>query len=126
MRTPMLLSERPRQAQLVLVIVVPFVFGAIVGVALGISAAAYWVLSALAALGAVHAGLEHLDWQGAAKRGLLTGALFGLGVLLVHAIGGADAKVSLGSFPPFLIVIDAVAGALLGILGAYLRGSSSQ
>lgn len=110
-------SERGREAQLVLAILVPFVFGAIVGVVLGISAAAYWILSAIAAIGAVLAGLEHPDPRSAAIRGVVMGAVYGVGVLLAHAVAGTDAKVSLGSFPPFVIVIDAIAGAVLGAIG---------
>jgi hypothetical protein len=101
-------------------VVVPFVFGGVVGVVLGVSAAAYWVLALLAAVGAVLAGLEHLEVRQAVLRGLVAGAVFGLGILLAHAVAGTDAEVSLGSFPPFLIVIDAIAGALLGALGCLL------
>ncbi|HXC23585.1 MAG TPA: hypothetical protein VNU28_03285 [Solirubrobacteraceae bacterium] len=117
MRPPPLFRDRPRPIQIVLGGVVPFVFGAVVGVFLGISAGAYWGLSVLAALGAILAGFEHRDGWGGADRGLVGGALFGAGILIAHAIAGTHAKVSLGSFPPLLIVIDAIAGMLLGALG---------
>ena len=120
---PPLLSERTQTAQVVLAGVVPFLFGAVLGVVLGISAAAYWALSALAALGAVLAGLEHPDGRSGARRGLLAGALFALGLLIAHAIAGTDAEVSLGSFPPLLIVIDALIGALLAGIGGRISGS---
>jgi len=120
MQTPVLLRDRPRQAQIGLAVVVPFVFGAVVGVMLGISAGAYWALSALAAVGGVLIGFEHEDWRGGARRGILGGALFASGLLLAHAIAGSDAKVSLGGFPPLLIVIDAIIGMLLGALGGHL------
>ena len=113
-------SERGREAQVVLAIVVPFVFGAVVGVTLGISAAAYWILSAIAAIGTVFAGLEHSDARSAATRGVVMGAVYGVGVLLAHAVAGTDAKVSLGSFPPIVIVIDAIAGAILAAVGGSL------
>jgi hypothetical protein len=96
---------------------VPFLFGAVVGVVLGVSAGAYWGLSVLAGLGAIVAGFEHQDGWGGADRGLVGGALFGAGILIAHAIAGTTAKVSLGGFPPLLIVIDAIAGMLLGALG---------
>ena len=118
-------SERSREAQLVLAILVPFVFGAIVGVVLGISAAAYWILSVIAAIGAVLAGLEHPDARSAAIRGVVMGAVYGIGVLLAHAVAGTDAKVSLGSFPPLLIVIDAIAGAILGAIGGSISRTKS-
>ena len=117
MQTPTLFRDRPRPLQIVLGGVVPLAFGAVVGVLLGVSAGAYWALSALAGLGAVLAGFEHQDGWGGADRGLVGGAVFGLGVLLAHWVAGTHAKVSLGGFPPFLIVIDAIAGMFLGALG---------
>jgi hypothetical protein len=119
MNPPVLLRDRPRQVQIVLAVIVPFVFGAVTGVGLGISAGAYWALSALAVVGGVLAGLEHRDWRGGARRGIVAGALFGLGVLIAHAITGADATVSLGGFPPLLIVIDAIIGMFLAALGGH-------
>jgi hypothetical protein len=116
-------NERGREAQIVLAVVVPFVFGAVVGIVLGWSAGVYWVLSAIAAIGAVLAGLEHPDARSGALRGLVIGAVYGVAVLLAHAVTGADAKVSLGSFPPLVIVIDAVAGAILAALGGWLGGN---
>jgi apolipoprotein N-acyltransferase len=117
MHTPTLFRDRPRPLQIVLGGAVPLAFGAVVGVVLGASAGVYWALAVLAGLGAVLAGFEHQDGWGGADRGLAGGALFGLGVLLAHWIAGTHAKVSLGSFPPFLIVIDAIAGMFLGALG---------
>lgn len=103
--------------QIVLAVAVPFLFGALVGVFVGISAAVYWILLALAALGGVLAGLEHPNAGEGARRGVVGGTLFGAGLLLAHAISGTDAKVSLGEVPLLLIPIDAIAGALLGTLG---------
>jgi hypothetical protein len=123
---PPLLSERSQNARIVLAVVVPFLFGAVLGVVVGISAGVYWALAALAAIGAVLAGLEHPDARSGARRGLLAGALFGAGLLIAHAIAGTDAKVSLGSFPPLLIVIDALIGALLAGLGGLLRSRGSS
>jgi len=117
MRTPPLFRDRPRAFQIVLGGVVPLAFGAIVGIVLGVSTGAYWGLAALAAIGGVLAGLEHRDGWGGADRGLVGGALFGTGLLVAHAIAGTHAKVSLGSFPPLLVVIDALIGMLLGALG---------
>jgi hypothetical protein len=115
-------SDRGREAQILLAVVVPFVFGAIVGVVLGASAVAYWILSAIAAIGAVLAGLEHPDARSGALRGLLIGAVYGIGLLLAHAVAGTHAKASLGSVPLLVIVIDAIAGAILAALGGWLTG----
>jgi hypothetical protein len=71
-------------------------------------------------MGAVLAGFEHQDGWGGADRGLVGGALFATGILVAHAIAGTHAKVSLGGFPPLLIVIDAIFGILLGALGGRL------
>ena len=116
-------SERTQRAQIVLAVAVPFLFGAVAGVFLGISAAVYWVLAALAAIGGVLAGSEHPGPADGAKRVCVGGALFGLGILIAHAIAGTDAKVSLGDFPPLLIVIDALIGAALGAIGGAISRS---
>jgi hypothetical protein len=120
MQMPTLFRDRPRPIQIVLGGGVPLAFGAVVGVVLGISSGTYWALAVLAGLGAVLAGFEHQDGWGGADRGLVGGALFGTGMLVAHAIVGTRAKVSLGSFPPLLIVIDAIFGILLGALGGRL------
>lgn len=120
---PPLFRYRPRAHQIVLGGIVPFVFGAVVGVVLGISAGAFWALSALAGLGGVLAGFEHPDGWGGADRGLVGGAIFGLGVLIGHAIAGTTAKVSLGSFPLFVLVVDAIFGMFLGALGGRIGRS---
>jgi hypothetical protein len=126
---PPLFRDRPRALQIVLGGVVPLTFGAVVGVVLGISAAAYWGLLAAASVGGVLAGLEHRDGWGGADRGLVGGVLFATGLLVAHAIAGTHAKGSLGSFPPLLVVLDAIVGMLLGALGGRiaraLRGRSA-
>ena len=109
--------------QLVLVVVVPAVIGALAGVLLGVTAAGYWIVGLLAAIGAFLAGFEHSDWREGAVRGLAGGAVYGTALLVVHAITGANAKVSLGDFPPFLVVITAVIGMLLTALGTRVAGA---
>ena len=120
MHAPPLFRDRPRPVQIVLGGVIPFAFGVVVGVVLGVSSTGYWGLAALAGVGGFVAGFEHQDGWGGADRGLVGGALFGAGILIAHAIAGTHAKVSLGSFPPLLIVIDATAGIFLGALGGRL------
>jgi hypothetical protein len=51
---------------------------------------------------------------------VLGGVLFATAILVAHAIAGTHAKVSLGGFPPLLIVIDAIFGMLLGALGGFI------
>jgi hypothetical protein len=120
---PPLFRDRPRPVQIVLGGVVPLLFGGGVGVMLGVSKGGYYGLLGLAAIGGILAGFEHQDGWGGADRGLVGGALFGTGLLVAHAIAGTHAKVSLGSFPPFLAVINAIAGMLLGALGGRLARS---
>jgi len=120
MYEPMLFRDRPRPAQIVLGGVVPAVFGAIAGVLVGVSSGGYWAWGALAAIGSIVGGFEHQDGWGGADRGLVAGAIYGAALLIVHAIAGTHAKVSLGSFPPFLIVVTAIAGMLLSALGGRL------
>lgn len=117
MYDPMLFRDRPRPVQIVLGGIVPAVAGAVAGVLVGVSSGAYWAFAALAAVGAVVAGFEHQDGWGGADRGLVGGAIYGIALLVAHAILGTHAKVSLGSFPPLLAVVTAIAGMLLSALG---------
>jgi hypothetical protein len=119
MRKPSLLRNRSPNIQIFLAVVVPFAFGCVVGIVLGTSAGIYWILLAIAALGGLLAGLDHDDSGEALARGAIGGALFGLGILFTHQLADTEAKVGLGSFPAALIVIDAVVGALLALLGCW-------
>ena len=123
MTLPPLFMSRPPAQRLVLVGVVPAVFGAIAGVILGVSAPLYWVLQVLAIIGGFLAGLEHPTAREAALRGLAGGAVFGAFILIAHAVAGTEEKVSLGDAPIFLVAITAVVGAILGALGAKVRAS---
>ncbi len=120
MYRPTLFRDRPRPVQIVLGGVIPAIAGAVAGVLVGVSAGAYWGYAGFVALASVIAGFEHLDGWGGADRGLVAGAIYGVGLLLAHLIAGTTAKVSLGSFPPFLVVITAIAGMLLSATGGWL------
>jgi hypothetical protein len=120
MYAPVLFRDRSRPAQVVIGGVIPTVIGAIAGVLVGVSSGAYWAIAALAGLGAVVAGFEHQDGWGGADRGLVGGAIYGTALLLAHLIAGTHAKVSLGSFPPLLAVVTAIAGMFLSALGGRL------
>ncbi len=121
-----LFADRSRPAQVILGGVIPFLFGGVVGIVIGISTGAYWALAGVAGIGGVLAGLEHRDGWGGADRGLVGGALFGTGLLIAHAIAGTEAKVSLGSFPPFLVVIDAIVGIFLGAIGGRIARATRR
>lgn len=114
---PILFRDRPRPVQVLLGGAIPAILGAIAGILLGVSAPAYWAVGGVAAIGGVLSGFEHQDGWGGADRGLVAGLIYGIALLVAHAIAGTTAKVSLGSFPPFLAVITAIAGMLLTALG---------
>jgi hypothetical protein len=120
MSMPPLLRDRPPAVQILLAVLVPFAFGALVGVVLHHSAGIYWALLAVAALGGLLAGLDHAEREEAAVRGAISGASFSLGILFTHGLVDTDAKVSLGSFPPALILINGLVGAFLAALGCWL------
>jgi hypothetical protein len=114
---PTLFRDRPRPAQIALGGIVPALAGGVAGVLIGTSSSAYWAWSAIAAVGSIVAGFEHQDGWGGADRGLVAGFIYGVALLVVHAVAGTHAKVSLGGFPPLLAVITAIAGMLLSALG---------
>jgi ABC-type Na+ efflux pump permease subunit len=126
MYQPKLMRDRSRPEQIVLGGVIPAIAGAIAGVLVGVSAGAYWGWGALVAIGGVTAGFEHLDGWGGADRGLAAGAVYGTALLVTHAIVGTTAKVSLGSFPPFLVVVTAIIGMLLSALGGRLARAQRE
>jgi ABC-type Na+ efflux pump permease subunit len=127
MYQPTLLRDRSRPEQIVAGGVIPAIAGAVAGVLIGVSSGAYWGFAALTAIGGVVAGFEHQDGWGGADRGLVAGAIYGTALLVMHAIVGTHAKVSLGSFPPFLAVVTAIAGMLLSALGGRIaRGQRER
>jgi hypothetical protein len=123
---PVLFRDRPRPVQILLGGVIPAVLGATAGVLVGESTGAYWALAAVVTIGGFLAGFEHQDGWGGADRGLVGGAVYGTSLLVAHAIAGTPAKVSLGSFPPFLAVVTAIIGMLLGALGGRLARAQRE
>ncbi|HTU77861.1 MAG TPA: hypothetical protein VMF09_03805 [Solirubrobacteraceae bacterium] len=126
MYQPTLLRDRPRPEQILLGGFIPAIAGAIAGVLIGVSVGAYWGYAAVVAIASVLAGFEHQDGWGGADRGLIAGAIYGAALLIVHALVGTHAKVSLGSFPPFLAVITAIAGMLLSATGGRLARAQRE
>jgi hypothetical protein len=115
--SPVLLRDRSRPVQILLAGVIPTAIGALQGVLIGASVAAYWVVAVLALIGAFVAGFEHRDGWGGADRGFFGGLFYGIALLVVHKLVGTTAKVSLGSFPPFLVVITAIIGMFASAAG---------
>jgi hypothetical protein len=117
LKPPPLLRDRPRAHQILAAAVAPAVTGVIAGLLLGVSAAGYIAWSIVAAVGGFLGGFEHRDGWGGADRGFFGGLIYGIALLLVHALTGVHPKVSLGSFPPLLAVITTIIGTLLGAAG---------
>jgi hypothetical protein len=120
MFSPVQFRDRSRPAQIVLAGVLPVAIGAVAGVLVGVSSTAYWIVAIVAGLGSVLSGFEHEDGWGGADRGLGSGLVYGIALLVAHAIAGTTAKVSLGSFPPLLAVVTAIAGMFLAAFGGWL------
>jgi hypothetical protein len=116
-----LLRERGHGAEMALVVVVPVVYGAITGVLLGESEAAYTILALLGILGGFVAGLEHEGALEGFYRGLLGGLLFGTAILVANGIADKAPKAELPDPEVLLIVITGVFGAGLGALGGWFR-----
>jgi hypothetical protein len=119
-----LFSERPVGLQVITGAVVPAAFGAVAGIVRGVSAAGYWAIQAVALIGAVLAGLEHLSGREGALRGLVGGTLYGAFILIAHAAAGSDPEVKLPDFAPVLVVFTALFGVLASGLGGWLRDRS--
>jgi len=116
-----LLESRPRAAQAALVIGGPAIVGVVCGLLLGISEAAYLLISVLALAGAWLAGYEHAGPREGAIRGLVGGTLFGAFVLIAHEIEGSEAKADLPHPAILLIVLTAVISVVFGALGGRSR-----
>jgi hypothetical protein len=114
---PVQFDDRSRPVQVVIGGLIPIALGALAGILIGVSAPAYWVLGLLAGVGAFLSGFEHRGGWEAADRGFFGGVFYGVALLVVHDLVGTAAKVSLGSFPPLLAVITAIAGMLLAAAG---------
>jgi hypothetical protein len=115
--TPVPFADRSESQKVVIGALVPALVGALAGFLVGASAAGYWIVALLAAVGAFLSGFEHPDGWDAADRGFFGGVIYGTTLLLVHQLIHNHPRVSLGSFPPFLVVITALAGTLLAGAG---------
>lgn len=118
---PHLLRERPVGLQVVFAGLVPALFGAVTGWALGVSEIAYLVLSFLGIAGGYAAGLEHDGAGQGALRGVVGGALFGGFILLTHEAIGGEPEAELPHPEILLVAITTAFGIGLGALGGRRR-----
>ena len=126
MRQPDLLESHPPRLQLVLAVVVPAAFGAVVGLLLGLSEIAYLFGSLLGIAGGYLAGKEHVGAGEGAVRGFTGGILFGTFILAAHAVTGMERKAHLPEPELILVVITTVAGIVLGALGGRSRAKRER
>ena len=110
-------SDLPRPVQAQLAGLGPLLFGAVCGFVLGESAAGWWVLQAVAALGGLAGGTEHHGPRPGAIRGMVAGALFGAGIVLADAISGDQPLAQVPHPIGALVIVTTVLGSLLGAIG---------
>ena len=123
---PAYLLDRPLAVRVVMVVLVPAVFGAITGLFLGSSKTIYILLQVVAAIGGYAAGFEHRTAREAAVRGFIGGAVFGGAILAVHELTGASPEVKLPQPAILLLVATAGIGAILGAFGAGARAAREE
>ncbi len=121
MRQPDLLESHPPERQMILMLVVPAVFGIVTGIFLGVSEIIYLVLSILGIGGGYMAGKEHIGARDGAVRGFTGGILFGTFILAAHALTGLERKAHLPEPEILLVVITTLFGIGLGALGGRSR-----
>ena len=121
MRQPDLLESHSPERQMILMLVVPAVFGIVTGILLGVSEIVYLVLSILGIGGGYMAGKEHIGARDGAIRGFTGGILFGTFILAAHALTGLDRKAHLPEPEILLVVLTTVFGIGLGALGGRSR-----
>jgi hypothetical protein len=118
MEPPPLLSTLPAPIRVQIAVVGPLLFGAVCGFALGASALAYWLLSAVGLGAAVAGGFEHLGARAGAIRGLVAGCLFGVAFLGAHVLSGQEPQIDV----PDPLALVALVSALIGMLGGAAGG----
>lgn len=122
MRDAVTFSELPPGAQFQIAVLGPILVGAICGFLLGESAAGWWIAQAAGAVGGVAGGYEHHGARAGARRGLVAGILFGLGIVAANAISGDPHQAKAPDPIALILPLAAVFGSGLGALGGSLRG----
>ncbi len=113
-------GDLPRPVQVQLAVIGPLLFGLVCGFVLELSAAAYWVTSALSALGGLAGGADHIAVRPAIFRGSTAGACFGAGIVIANAASDRPALAPLPSPTIALILITATAGGCLAAVAVLL------
>ena len=116
----------PRPVQVQLAIFGPLLFGMIAGFLLGETDTGYWIITALATIGGVLGGMEHVGARDGAIRGVAGGFFFGLGIVIADAIADNVHQVEVPDPIIVLVIVTTIAGTLLGALGGAItaRGAT--
>jgi hypothetical protein len=123
---PHLFRTQPIALKVVLAGIIPALFGAVTGWALGADELTYTILALSGIAGGYFAGLEHDDPKAGALRGLVGGTLFGAFILLTNELIGEEPEAELLHPHIILVGITAAFGVGLGILGARRRRKREQ
>jgi hypothetical protein len=123
---PVYLLDRPLPVRVLLVVIVPGALGLLAGYLLGQSKVLYLAMQVLVIIGAYIAGFEHRSAREGAVRGLIGGAFYGGGILLMHQLTGDPAKLKLQHPLVILVGITAVVGAVLAAIGAGSRRTREE
>ncbi len=118
---PHLFRTQPVALKVVVAGIVPALFGAVTGWALGADEIVYNVLALSGIAGGYFAGLEHDDPKAGALRGLVGGTLFGAFILLTNELIGEEPEAELLEPHIILVGFTAAFGVGLGVLGARRR-----
>jgi hypothetical protein len=120
------MSEHSRPVQILLVGVVPAVYGAITGYFLGVSEGPYIVLSIVGIVGGVAAGFDHVGAKAGAIRGIAAGSIFGGFILIAHEIQGGDVKADIPHPGILLVVVTTVLASLFASIGGWARARAER
>lgn len=123
---PVYFMDRPVALRLVLVVLVPGIFGLICGYFLHHSKTVYIVLQIVAAIGGYIGGWEHRSGREGAVRGFVGGLCFGGGILIAHQLIGGKPLTKLPDPPVILMAFTAGIGAVLAAFGAGARSSREE
>jgi hypothetical protein len=123
---PPLLADRPPALRVGIVLMGPIAFGALCGWLLGVSEGIYITVTVLGIVGAVTNGYEHLGWRAGLWRGVASGVLTALAILLTNEIIGADPEAKLPDPHILLAVIFGCFAGGFGALGGVLRLRGSR
>ena len=118
---PPLLAERPPALRVAIVLVGPIAFGVLCGWLLGVSKTTYLIVVTVGIVGAVTNGYEHLGWRGGLWRGVVSGVLTAVAILLTNEVIDKDPKADLPDPHILLAVIFGCFAGIFGTLGGVLR-----